>query len=102
VQAVEETSQLAAISGYEPNFSHNRIIISNRNCCSSAQYLRRKQFIPKGKLKMALVIKKWYAGTTQNKDGNYVHLIGREAGLFAWLLSVIGIDPTTEVESGTR
>ena len=47
---------------------------------------------------MALVIKKWYADTTPNKDGNYVHLIGREAGLFAWLLSVIGIDPTTEIE----
>jgi hypothetical protein len=47
---------------------------------------------------MALVIKKWYANTTKNEDGNYVHLIGREAGLFAWLLSVIGIDPTTEVE----
>jgi hypothetical protein len=23
------------------------------------------------------------------KDGNYVHLIGREAGLLAWLLPVI-------------
>lgn len=47
---------------------------------------------------MALVIKKWYASTTPNQDGNFVHLVGREAGLFAWLLSVIGIDPTTEVE----
>ena len=47
---------------------------------------------------MALVIKKWYASTSPNQDGNYVHLIGREAGLFAWLLSVIGLDPTTEVK----
>ena len=47
---------------------------------------------------MALVIKKWYASRTANQDGNYVHLVGREAGLFAWLLSIIGIDPTTEVE----
>ena len=47
---------------------------------------------------MALAIKKWYASTTKNENGNYVHLIGREAGLFAWLLSVIGIDPTTEIE----
>lgn len=46
---------------------------------------------------MALVIKKWYAATTPNVDGNFVHLVGREAGLFAWLLSVVGLDPTTEV-----
>lgn len=47
---------------------------------------------------MALVIKKWQAGRTANQEGNYVHLIGREAGLFAWILSLIGIDPTTEIE----
>ncbi len=47
---------------------------------------------------MALVLKKWYAGNTVDLNGNYVHLVGREAGLFAWLLSIIGIDPTTEVE----
>ena len=47
---------------------------------------------------MALVIKKWYASTSPDPDGNYVHLVGREAGLFAWLLSVIGLDPTTEVK----
>ncbi|HIV69749.1 MAG TPA: hypothetical protein H9903_02330 [Candidatus Aquabacterium excrementipullorum] len=47
---------------------------------------------------MALVIKKWHASTTPNEKGNYVHLIGREAGLFAWFLSVLGLDPTTEVE----
>lgn len=47
---------------------------------------------------MALVIKKWHASRTANQEGNYVHLIGREAGLFAWILSLIGIDPTTEIE----
>ena len=47
---------------------------------------------------MALVIKKWHASRTANIDGNYVHLVGREAGLFAWILSLIGIDPTTEIE----
>ncbi|MFG6446741.1 hypothetical protein ACG0Z6_00640 [Roseateles sp. BYS180W] len=51
---------------------------------------------------MALVIKKWYAGTEQNADGNYVHLVGRQAGLFAWLLSVVGLDPTTEVKINDR
>lgn len=47
---------------------------------------------------MALVIKKWHASNTPNEKGNYVHLVGREAGLFAWFLSVLGLDPTTEVE----
>lgn len=47
---------------------------------------------------MALVLKKWYAAKTLNSDGNYVHLVGREAGLFAWLLSLVGVDPTTEIE----
>jgi hypothetical protein len=47
---------------------------------------------------MALVIKKWHASRTANQEGNYVHLVGREAGLFAWILSHIGIDPTTEIE----
>lgn len=47
---------------------------------------------------MALVIKKWYASRTADQNGNYVHLVGRQAGLFAWILSLIGIDPTTEIE----
>lgn len=33
---------------------------------------------------MALVIKKWFASKTPDEKGNYVHLVGREAGLFAW------------------
>ncbi len=47
---------------------------------------------------MALVIKKWYSNETANEEGNYVHLIGREAGLLSWLLSLVKIDPTNEIE----
>jgi len=47
---------------------------------------------------MALVLKKWYAGNTADNTGNYVHLVGRQPGFFAWVLSVLGVDPTTEVE----
>lgn len=47
---------------------------------------------------MALVIKKWYASRTANEEGNYVHLVGREAGLLDWILSQMGIDSTTEIE----
>ena len=47
---------------------------------------------------MSLVIKKWYASNEANEDGNFVHLIGREGGLISWLLSLFGIDPTSEVE----
>lgn len=32
---------------------------------------------------MALVLKRWHVSKTANAEGNYVHLIGREAGLFA-------------------
>jgi hypothetical protein len=47
---------------------------------------------------MALVIKKWYASNTANEKGNHVHLVGRQAGLFAWILSALKLDPTTEIE----
>jgi len=47
---------------------------------------------------MALVLKKWSVSKSANQDGNYVHLVGREPGFFAWFLSKIGVDPTTEVE----
>ena len=35
---------------------------------------------------MALVIKKWFASSTPNERGSYVHLVGRQAGAFAWFL----------------
>jgi len=47
---------------------------------------------------MSLVIKKWYAGNESNNNGDYVHLVGREAGLISWLLSLLKIDATSEVE----
>jgi hypothetical protein len=47
---------------------------------------------------MALVLKKWHASNSANESGDFVHLVGREAGLFAWILSIIGIDPTTEIQ----
>ena len=47
---------------------------------------------------MALVIKRWECGVEANEQGNFVHLIGREGGLVSWLLSLINIDPVSEVE----
>lgn len=47
---------------------------------------------------MALVLKKWHSDRSADINGNYVHLVGRQPGLFAWLLSKLGVDPTTEVE----
>jgi hypothetical protein len=47
---------------------------------------------------MSLVIKKWYAGDDANESGNFVHLVGREAGILSWLLSIFKIDPTSEIE----
>ena len=47
---------------------------------------------------MSLVIKKWYANNEPNENGDYVHLMGREAGLLSWLLSLFKIDATSEVE----
>ncbi|MEG3755514.1 hypothetical protein [Psychromonas arctica] len=47
---------------------------------------------------MSLVIKKWYASESQNEDGNFVHIVGRQGGLLSWLLSLFKIDPTNEIE----
>jgi hypothetical protein len=43
---------------------------------------------------MALVIKEWTATETP-KNGIYIRIKGREAGVLSWLLSLIGVDPTT-------
>lgn len=47
---------------------------------------------------MALVVKKWFVSKQADEQGNYVHIIGREAGFFGWILSLMKIDPTTELE----
>ena len=43
---------------------------------------------------MALVIKEWFVSEVPNKDGVYVQIKGREAGIISFLLSLVGIDPT--------
>jgi hypothetical protein len=44
---------------------------------------------------MALVIKQWAATEKPQAGGEFVRIHGREAGLLSWLLSLVGIDPTT-------
>lgn len=44
---------------------------------------------------MALVIKQWAATEKPQAGGELVRIHGREAGLLSWLLSLVGIDPTT-------
>lgn len=44
---------------------------------------------------MALVIKKWKVSETAGQNGEFVHIHGREAGLLSFILSLLGVDPTT-------
>lgn len=46
---------------------------------------------------MALVIKQWTANRTADAEGIHVRIIGREAGLLSWFLSLIKVDPTTTI-----
>ena len=49
----------------------------------------------------ALVIKAWRADTKPIDDRNtFVSITGREGGLIAWLLSLMGVDPTTTIRVG--
>lgn len=49
----------------------------------------------------ALVIKSWESGTKPIDDqNNFVNITGRESGLIAWVLSLVGIDPTTTILVG--
>lgn len=43
---------------------------------------------------MAKVIKNWKANEVPDVNGNYVEVIGRESGIFSWVMSLIGLDPT--------
>lgn len=44
---------------------------------------------------MALVLKKWAVTESSNEHDNIVQIIGRESGIISFLLSLIGVDPTT-------
>lgn len=49
----------------------------------------------------ALVIKAWRAETKPiDAQNNFVSITGREGGLIAWILSLMGIDPTTTILVG--
>jgi hypothetical protein len=49
----------------------------------------------------ALVIKAWKAeGKPIDDKNNYVSITGRESGLIAWVLSLVGVDPTTNILVG--
>jgi hypothetical protein len=49
----------------------------------------------------ALVIKAWKAEKKPlDNQNNFVRISGREGGFIAWLLSLMGIDPTTTITVG--
>lgn len=51
----------------------------------------------------ALVLKEWRASSQPvDSAGNYVLIQGRQAGLVAWLLARLGVDPTTTVRVDAR
>jgi len=51
----------------------------------------------------ALVIKSWKANNKPiDGDENYIKIIGRQGGLIAWILSRMGIDPTTTILVGSE
>jgi len=46
----------------------------------------------------SLVLKEWKASSTPlDAENNYVRIVGREAGLWAWFLATIKVDPTTSI-----
>ena len=47
----------------------------------------------------ALVLKQWMAHEEPvDRDGNYIVISGRESGLIAWFLALVGVDPTTTIK----
>ncbi|MFZ6870776.1 hypothetical protein ACO0LF_01755 [Undibacterium sp. Di27W] len=49
----------------------------------------------------ALVIKEWKVGTKAIDDkNNFISITGRQSGLIAWILSLMGVDPTTRILVG--
>lgn len=46
-----------------------------------------------------LVIKQWVTNNEPiDQEGNYIVISGRESGLFAWFLALVGVDPTTKIK----
>lgn len=52
--------------------------------------------------KQPLVIKQWSVSSTPGDSGEYVQIHGRAAGLVSFLLSLVGIDPTTTLAVDAR
>jgi len=49
----------------------------------------------------ALVIKSWKADIKPiDNQNNFVFIIGRAGDLISWLLSLLGVDPTTKILVG--
>ena len=46
---------------------------------------------------MAYVVKSWETSYSPNQKGEYVRISGRREGILAWLLSLVGIDPTVHI-----
>ena len=45
----------------------------------------------------SLVVKRCFVSPTPREDGVYVEVIGRQSGLWGWLLAVLRIDPLVEM-----
>ena len=43
-----------------------------------------------------LVLKKWHIDS-HAENGDAIIIVGREGGLLAWILALMGIDPTTSI-----
>ena len=48
---------------------------------------------------MPLVIKQWYASETPGEDGAHVRIDGRSQGALAFILSILGIAPVTNIRA---
>lgn len=51
----------------------------------------------------ALVIKSWAVKHQPvDENRNYINILGRQGGLVSWILSLMGIDPTTAIKVGAE
>lgn len=51
----------------------------------------------------ALVLKEWRAGEKPvDKSGHYVRISGRQAGVIAWVLALLNVDPVTTIRVNTE